>query len=134
MSKIGYTSVRPFLYFDHFHIFDLFFTSSALVRPLYFARFTSARLHTALLYFDLFANLDLSLVEKYRSKYSFGRSTEKIEDMKMVEVQKRSYWCVPLKSLIFNWNLNSEFRWTPYKNDPIVYWNSFFIKIIQCWI
>ena len=63
-------------------------------------------------YFDLLSNLDFLLVEKYRSKYSLsrnkdvrfkdvksvGRSTEKIEDMKMVEVQKMSNWCVPKDS------------------------------------
>ena len=37
----GYALVRPFLYFDHFHIFDLFCTSTPLLRPLYFVRFTS---------------------------------------------------------------------------------------------
>jgi len=36
---IGYASVRPFLYFDHFHIFDLFSTST---HRLYFdLNFTS---------------------------------------------------------------------------------------------
>ena len=38
---LGYASVRPFLYFDHFHIFGLFCTSTALLRPLYFDLFTS---------------------------------------------------------------------------------------------
>ena len=51
------------------------------------------------LYFDLLSNLQLLLVEKNRSTVllevkfrlkSVGRSTEKVEDMKMVEVHKRS--------------------------------------------
>jgi len=38
---IGYASVRPFLYFDHFHIFDLFCT---LTHRLYFDQnFTSTK-------------------------------------------------------------------------------------------
>jgi len=28
-----------------------------------------------------------------------GRSTEKVKDIKMVEVQKRSNWCVPIKTV-----------------------------------
>ena len=37
----GYALVRPFLYFDHFHIFDLFCTST---HRLYFdLNFTSTR-------------------------------------------------------------------------------------------
>ena len=79
------------------HSFDLFCTSTALLR---------------LAYFDIFPNLDFLLVEKHRSTYSFGRSkvwpkrskescdkkvevksvgrsTERVEDMKMVKVQKR---------------------------------------------
>ena len=32
----GYTSVRHLLYFDHFHIFDLFCSSTTLFRPMYF--------------------------------------------------------------------------------------------------
>jgi len=35
-TNFGYALVRPFLYFDHFHIFDLFCTSTRLLRPLYF--------------------------------------------------------------------------------------------------
>ena len=41
--------------------FDLFCTSTALLR---------------LAYFDIFANLVFLLVEKYRSKYSFDRRKE----------------------------------------------------------
>ena len=37
----GYALGRPFLYFDHFHIFDLFCTSTSLLRPLYFDSLTS---------------------------------------------------------------------------------------------
>jgi len=70
-------SVRPhqfdlFIYFDHFHIFDFFCTSTALLRPLYSDLVTSTRL-LRLLYFDFLSNLDFLLVEPYRSKYSFGR-------------------------------------------------------------
>ena len=84
-NLLGYALVRPFLYFDHFHIFDFFCTSTALLRPLYFVRFASqSRSFHSLtstfvlrpLYFDLLSNLDLLLVEKHRSKYSFGQSTE----------------------------------------------------------
>jgi len=35
-------SVRPFLNFGHFHIFELFCTSTALLRPLYFDLLTSS--------------------------------------------------------------------------------------------
>jgi len=40
-KKPGYALVRPFLNFDHFHIFDLFCISSALLRLVYFELFTS---------------------------------------------------------------------------------------------
>jgi len=98
-QKIGCASVRPFSVLRPF-------ISTALLRPLYF---------------DLLWNPDFLLVEKYRPKYSFGRSnllvevkslgrsTAKVEDMKMVEVQKRSKiwkryrkwsnWCVPKNSV-----------------------------------
>ena len=42
-NLLGYALVRPFLYFDHFHIFDFFCTSTALLQPLYFDLFTSTR-------------------------------------------------------------------------------------------
>jgi len=53
LTKIsGYALVRPFLYFDRS-------TSTSLLRTLYF---------------DILSNLYFLLVEKNRSKYSFGRS------------------------------------------------------------
>jgi len=54
ICDFGYASVRPFLYFDHFHIFDLFCTSTTLLRPfLYFDLFcTSTTLLRPFLYFD----------------------------------------------------------------------------------
>ena len=73
----------------------------SVLRPLYFELFILTRLLRPL-YFEFFSNLDFLLVEKYRSKYSFGwskvlvevksvgRSTEKVEDMDMVEVPKSS--------------------------------------------
>ena len=51
-TRQWYTLVRPFLYFDRS-------TSTSLLRPLYF---------------DLLSNLEFLLVEKYGSKYSFGRN------------------------------------------------------------
>jgi len=45
----------------------------SVLRPLYFDRFTSTRLLRPL-YFDFLSELDFLLVEKHRSKYSFGRS------------------------------------------------------------
>jgi len=55
LEEIGYALVRPFLYFDHFHIFDLFCTST---HRLYFdLNFTSTktllRLFLSQLYFDI---------------------------------------------------------------------------------
>jgi len=87
-------------------VFSIFF----VLRALYFELFTSTHL-LRLLYFDILSNL-----QKYRSKYIFGRSKvwpknskyglgpnkvqveaksvgrcrEKMEDMKIVEVQKMS--------------------------------------------
>ena len=41
ITKNGYALVRPFMYFDHFHIFDLFYTST---HRLYFdLNFTSTK-------------------------------------------------------------------------------------------
>ena len=40
IGDIGYASVRPFLYFDHFHIFDSS-TTTSLLRHLYFGSRTS---------------------------------------------------------------------------------------------
>jgi len=40
-THFAYALVRPFLYFDHFHIFDLFCTATSLLRPLYFDSRTS---------------------------------------------------------------------------------------------
>jgi len=98
---IGYASVRPLLYFDHFHIFDLFCIS---IHRLYFDLNLSSTF-LAKLYFDLYFSTSKksrfeigrsTKVEVERSKYrkgrryENGRSTEKVEDMKMVEVQKKS--------------------------------------------
>ena len=47
--KSGYALVRPFLYFDHFHIFDPFCTSTH--RRYFYLNFTSTFLSQ--LYFDL---------------------------------------------------------------------------------
>ena len=55
---LGYASGRPFLYFDQFHIFDIFCTSTTLLRPLYFDLCTLTFL----------SNLEFLLVEKYGSK------------------------------------------------------------------
>ena len=81
----GYASVRPFLYFDHFNIFDLY-----VLRPLYFDLSTSTRVLRPL-YFELFTLTRLLrhphflFVESYRSKYSFGRSKE--VEVDLVEVR-----------------------------------------------
>ena len=53
-----FSVLRPFSYLRPFLYFDLFTSTRAL----------------RLAYFDLLSNLDLLLVEKYRSKYSFRRS------------------------------------------------------------
>ena len=97
-QDFGYLK-RPFLYFDHFHIFDLFFDPPTLLEPnLYFdLNLTSTFL--AKLYFDQNCT-STSTSRPIRSPdLTKGRSTEveverekreKVEDMKMVEVQKRS--------------------------------------------
>jgi len=93
--KSGYASVRPFMYFDHFHIFDLL---CILTHRLFFdLNLTSTYL--ANLYFDQnctstcasrpIRSPDLTKgrtkeVEVEQSKYRKSR------DMKMVEIQKRS--------------------------------------------
>jgi len=46
LNYFGYALVRPFLSFNHFPIFDLFCTSTALFRFLYFVPFTSTRVRT----------------------------------------------------------------------------------------
>ena len=80
------------------HQFDLFcnsniFRSSAFsaLRP---TDFTSTSLLRPKLYFDMYVSTNKKSRFDKRSKYR-GRSTEKAEDIKMVEVKKRSNWCVP---------------------------------------
>ena len=54
----GYASVRPFLYFDHFNIFDLY-----VLRPLYFDSRTSTSLLRTL-YFDSLTSTSALLIRR----------------------------------------------------------------------
>ena len=47
----------------------------SVLRPFYFDLSSFTSLFRPM-YFDLLSNLDFLLIEKYRSKYSFGRSKE----------------------------------------------------------
>jgi len=60
----GYAKVRPFMYFEHFRMFDLFFTSTIFVC----STFSLLRPLLRTFYFDLLSNLDFLLIEKYRSE------------------------------------------------------------------
>jgi len=87
----GYASVRPFLYLDHFHIVDLFCTSTALLQPLYFDLFTSTRVlrpfvKSGLLIGRVHVEVQFWYSFKvggsnYRKgrRYENGRSTENVE-------------------------------------------------------
>jgi len=79
--RVGISStfsvLRPLSYPRSFLYIDLF-TSPSLLRCFYFKLFTSASLLRPL-YFDILSNLDFLLVEKHRSKYSFGRSKVLVE-------------------------------------------------------
>ena len=60
-------------------------SSFSVLRPLYFDLFTSTSVLRHFVKSGLLIGRDLQVEVK-----SVGRSTEKVEDMKMVEVQKRS--------------------------------------------
>ena len=86
----GYASVRPFLYLDHFHIFDLFCTSTRVLRTLYFDSLTLTCCQIWTSYWTrsigrIYSNTGRSKVggSKYRKGrwYENGRSTEKVELM-----------------------------------------------------
>jgi len=68
------------------HQFDLFCTSTALLRPLYFGSLTSTISQILIFYWSKSIDRSKVLVEVK----SVDRSTEKVEDLKMVAVQKRS--------------------------------------------
>mgnify|MGYP006944986874 CR=1 FL=1 len=77
----GYALVRPFLYFDHFHIFDLFCTSTALLQPLlwplYCDSLTSTFCQIWTSYWSRSSGRSTVLVEvKFWSKYSLAKKVE----------------------------------------------------------
>jgi len=93
------------------------------IRPLYFELFTSTRLLRSL-YFDLLSNLDFLLVEKHRSKYSFGRS----KDMFYAII---FYFCITCKCKLhvnvhhrcsnvedFEWKIIIIQTLTPFSHEP----------------
>ena len=71
LEKMGCASVRPFLYFDHFHIFDLFCTSSYLLYS------TKTVLRPGLL-----DQASRSKFKVKRSKYRKGQTWNSIDETK----------------------------------------------------
>ena len=76
-KNVGYASVRPFLYVDHFNICGLFCTSTSLLPPLYLDSCTSTSL-LRLASFDLCASTFCQIWIYYLSR-SIGRSTVLVE-------------------------------------------------------
>ena len=108
-SKYSFESVRPFLYFDHLHIFDLFCTSTEIIlrsilRPKLYFELNLTSTFLAKLYFD---QNGISTKTVLRPKRYFdqngtstctsrpirnpdlteGRSKERVEDMKKVPLR-----------------------------------------------
>jgi len=114
---------RPFLYFDHFHIFDIFCTSTHrlyLIRPKPYFDFFGQTLLRPKLYFELcFSTTKKSRFDK-RSKYR-GRSTEKVELMRTL-----IFRCLIL--LIYSIMWGTRWRYKFDKNKNIYRWR---IKILS---
>ena len=98
-NVLGYALIGPFLYFDHFHIFDLFCTSTHRLsthRPkLYFDLNLTSTFLTKL-YFDLNFTLTSLLRQKLyfdlcfstNKKSRFNKSSKYRGRRKRVEVQR----------------------------------------------
>jgi len=132
-----FSYLRPFLYFNRS-------TSTSLCRPLYFDSRTVRGVLLRILYFEFFTSNSLLRILYFDSFTSTSVLRHFVKSgiiigMKMVEVQKRSNWCVPtatlghktflrpfwsrftltfLAKLYLEWNFHSTFLSKPYFGVP----------------